>query len=470
MSGIYKDSKEFVDLETTEDSSFILEEYVKKPPANKTTLKEFVDQRFVEKSFERPFPSSKLPIKEYLVRAWGSLYRHPQEKNWDWTTLLRVPHPYVVPGERFREMYYWDSFFCMLGLNLSGHSSLVEGMLEDFSYMIDRYGFIPNANRSYYLSRSQPPFFSLMIKLSKDPQKYYKALEKEYGFWQAIKTVPSLPLNHYCDTLSSPRPERYKEDVEGADDLPVYEKNFAYHEYRTVAESGWDFSSRWWNGCGTIVTSQLACVDLNALLFHMEMTLGDLAKQSNDMERADAFYRAARARKEALNALCWDDEKGFYFDYNYVDKSKQPHFTLAALFPLFFGLASQEQADRVIEKIKSEFLKQGGLVTTLTNSGLQWDAPNGWAPLQWIAIGACYNYGYHDLGDTIAKRWLKTNEGIYKKYGVMVEKYNVVDPLKLALGAEYPLQHGFGWTNGVAQDLYNQEVTGTNLYKQFFYP
>jgi alpha,alpha-trehalase len=471
-SSVYHDSKTFVDLDIKEAPWEVVESYKKELPfTSKEKLIFFINKYFQEINNEKPFPSSKLAFDNYLVSTWNSLLRNQDNiSDWSRSTLIYVPNAYTVAGQRFKEMYYWDSFFSMLGLRLSNKTDILEGMVENFSYLIKRFGFIPNGNRTYFLSRSQPPFFSLMIKLTNNPEQYYEDLQKEYGYWQCVKKIPSHSLSRYLDVSSQPRPEGFKEDLEHVEKLSLFQKNSAFQELRTVAESGWDFSSRWYGQNKEVVISQLAPVDLNCLLYHMEMTLGDLAKSKKNHQKASEFYEAAKQRKKAVNTYCWDSKKEFYFDYNFESKTRQPYYTLAAAFPLFFGVASKEQAKSVAQIIENQFLKDGGLVTTLYESKEQWDYPNGWAPLEWIAIGGLKNYGFDALAEKIAERWLNINESMYHKTGFMIEKYDVVHPENLSKGGEYKVDHGFGWSNGVAQDLLNQRTKKEDIYSLFFYP
>ena len=150
-----------------------------------------------------------------------------------------------------------------------------------------------------------------------------------------------------------------------------------------------------------------------------------------------------------IDTYCWNAEKGFYFDYDYVASVQKTSLTLAATFPLYFKIASVIQADKVAAIIEEHFLQSGGLITTTETTKQQWDAPNGWAPLQWIAINGLINYGHNELAENIAKRWMSINEKVYNNTGKMMEKYNVEATDLLAGGGEYDAQDGFGWTNGV---------------------
>ena len=293
-----------------------------------------------------------------------------------------MPKPYIVPGGRFGEIYYWDSYFTMLGLRTAGKEGMIENMLDNFAYLIDTHGFIPNGNRAYYLGRSQPPFFSAMVRLLAEEkgeeilEKYREAMQKEYAFWMAgrEKLSPEQPayrrvvrmedgsvLNRYYDDRPEPRPESYKEDVALARESGR-EASQLYRDIRAACESGWDFSSRWFgdgNYLKTIHTTEIIPVDLNALLYHMETMLSD-AYALSDSTIAKTYQEKADDRKEALQKYCWDERVQFFVDYDFVMRKPTGILSLAAVYPLYFELAEEQQAFEVADKLRKEFLKEGG--------------------------------------------------------------------------------------------------------------
>jgi len=225
-----------------------------------------------------------------------------------------------------------------------------------------------------------------------------------------------------------------------------------YRHLRAAAESGWDFSSRWFkdeNMFATIHTTEIIPVDLNCLLFHLEKTLAEAHQESGNQTQAAHYTQLANTRKTAIRKFCWNASDQFFFDYDFVSQQQKQSLTLAAVFPLFFELATPEQALGVENVLRTQFLKAGGLTTTVFNSGQQWDAPNGWAPLQWMGYKGLLNYGFEELAAEIKTRWLHTNDTVYSETGKMTEKYNVYNPQAEGGGGEYPNQDGFGWTNGV---------------------
>jgi alpha,alpha-trehalase len=258
-------------------------------------------------------------------------------------------------------------------------------------------------------------------------------------------------LNRYWDESDTPRPESYREDIELAKDSPESSEGFFRH-IRAAAESGWDFSSRWFKdgqNMNTIHTTDILPVDLNCLLFNLEKTIFKAYLLTNDKKKLDKYYILMNHRERAIKKYFYNREKSYYFDYDFVEKKHTEVYSLAGIFPLFFNIAKILQVRKMVNVIEKKFLKEGGLITTLSNTKQQWDAPNGWAPLQYIAYKGIMKYGFFDLANTIKSRWMQTNEKVYAETGKMTEKYNVEAPNIKAGGGEYPNQDGFGWTNGV---------------------
>jgi alpha,alpha-trehalase len=468
---IFPDSKFFTDCTPKSTPEDILADYESAHAQPGFNLKDFVAAHFeFPNDPATGYDSANRPLLEHLNELWTVLQRGPDEVQE--STLIPLPGRYIVPGGRFREVYYWDSYFTMLGLKASGRVDLIEDMVDNFAWLIDELGFIPNGNRTYYLGRSQPPFFALMVQVLASVKgeavllHYRPQLEKEYAFWMegenrlddthtAHRRVVRMPdgtvLNRYWDDRDTPRPEAYAEDVHVAEQSGR-EASTVYRHIRAAAESGWDFSSRWFadgRTMETIQTTDLIPVDLNCLLYFLEKTLLQIHRLLPDRTATDIFKEKARMRKYAIQTYCWDETDGFYKDYNHVTGSKSQAWTLAAVFPLFFQIAGNEQAAQVADHLEEKFLHIGGLATTLVRSGQQWDAPNGWAPLQWMAYQGLRNYAHSTQAEVIRWNWQDINEKIYAETGKMMEKYNVMDAGLKAGGGEYPNQDGFGWTNGV---------------------
>ena len=476
LKNILSDGKTFPDCLPKYPLQAILKSYNKAKNKSNFDLKSFVLTHFdLPKSDFDDFKSDpNKSITEHIDALWTVLTRQPDKTE---SSLIPLPHPFVVPGGRFREVYYWDSYFTMLGLRVSKRFDLIENMVDNFAYLLATIGHIPNGNRTYYVGRSQPPFFAAMVQLLAEEKgdavllKYLPALAKEYAFWtqQSRPRVPEdedmlervcyfspdTTLNRYWDENDTPRPESYREDVEIAH-KSKQKPEIIYRHLRAAAESGWDFSSRWFkkkDKLETINTTNIVPIDLNCLLHNLEKTLEKAYLLRGSIGEAKTLEMAAEQRKNLINNCFWNKKQEFYFDLDFQSGKNTPHKTLAAVFPLFFSIANPLQAKAVAKTLEKAFLKKGGLTTTLSNTGQQWDAPNGWAPLQWVAYKGLKNYGHDDLANKIKENWLKANRKIYKTTGKMTEKYNIFNQKLEAGGGEYPLQDGFGWTNGVCLAL-----------------
>ncbi|MBA9076446.1 alpha,alpha-trehalase TreF [Rufibacter quisquiliarum] len=481
LQPVFPDSKTFTDCIPKAPPEKILQAYEQEKSKAGFDLKGFVLTYFeMPPAFATNFQSDpSRPVADHIKSLWPVLTRQPSPEQ---SSLIPLPKPYVVPGGRFREIYYWDSYFTMLGLQESGEVALIQHMVDNFAYLINTVGHIPNGNRSYYVSRSQPPFFALMLRiLAKEKGRevltsYAPVLLKEYAFWMegakslssenpAHRRVVRLPdgsiLNRYWDDDLSPRPEAYKEDVEVAHASGRNEQE-VYRDLRAAAESGWDFSSRWFGdgkSLAAIRTTELVPVDLNCLLYHMELTLADMAHLQDNKSKERHYRRMAEARRNAILKYCWSEAGAFFFDYDLKKQTTSNVATLAGVAPLFFCIATKAQAEAVAQRLKDEFLQQGGLATTLNHTGQQWDAPNGWAPLQWMSIQGLRAYKHHPLANTIAQRWVEQNVQVYQRTGKLTEKYNVEVAGEEGGGGEYPNQDGFGWTNGVLLRLLQKQAT-----------
>jgi alpha,alpha-trehalase len=294
-------------------------------------------------------------------------------------------------------------------------------------------------------------------------ERYLPALQAEWEYWHDQRDGPghavSMPgggtLQRYFDQSTAPRLEAFAHDEHLAR-LSPQEPGAFYRNMRSATESGWDFSSRWYVGGETVAhtrTTEFVPVDLNCFLLHLERTLAKAHATCGDTAAAERFAAAAAAREQLLQRHCWFEAAGFFFDYHLPAGECSPHYTLAAVTPLFVRGATQTQADRVASVLRARFLQAGGLQTTLVRSGEQWDAPNGWAPLHWMAVAGLVNYGHDELAAEIAQRWINLNVGVFTRTGRLMEKYNVVDLSVPAGGGEYPTQDGFGWTNAILLKL-----------------
>jgi alpha,alpha-trehalase len=482
LKSVYPDSKTFVDCTPKRDLDEIMADYDNLKDAADFDLVEFVHHNFDDPVRPKSTFATDTTVlmKDHLTRLWPVLTRKPDDVD-PRSSLIPLPHDYVVPGGRFSEVYYWDSYFTILGLKSQSRFDLIRSMVDNFAHLVNTVGFIPNGNRNYYLTRSQPPFFSLIVRELEDydsavADKYLDVMLKEYNFWMnglasvkkpgdtnehVVMMTDGSIMNRYFDKGETPRPEAYKEDYalaqkqEGDDDKKLY------RDIRSAAESGWDFSSRWFSdgtSLQTIHTTDIIPVDLNCLILHLEKMIAKGYLIRGNKELAVLYENKSLARRKAILQFCWEESKGYFMDYDFVAGKRTDIKSLAGVYPLFFGLADQDMATKAAATIENEFLKQGGLVTTLADTDQQWDAPNGWAPLQWMTYKGLKNYQKDKLAEVIRKRWLRQNQRVYAATGKMMEKYNVMDTTLLAGGGEYPNQDGFGWTNGIALTFMEEGV------------
>ncbi|XP_047308366.1 probable trehalase [Impatiens glandulifera] len=442
-------------------------------------------------------PDGFLPMVENKqVMEWGlkihGLWKHLSRKVSDDVlrkpqlhTLLPLPGHLVIPGSRFREIYYWDSYWVIRGLLASKMYETAKGIVMNLISLLETYGHVLNGTRVYYTNRSQPPLLSSMVYdvyIRTNDKEFLKkalpALIKEHNFWNSgihVVTVEdekgcSHTLSRYYAMWNEPRPESSTIDRETASKLSsVSEKRLLYREIASTAETGWDFSSRWMrdeSDLTTLATTSILPVDLNAFILKMELDISVLAKENGDRETSLQYLKASQVRKLAMNSIFWNEEKGQWFDYwldgksslqGYKWKSSQQNMKAFAsnFIPLWIEPFHSDaaMAAKVIKSLKdSGLVCASGIATTLTNSGQQWDFPNGWAPLQHMIVEGLLKMGTKEamsLAQDIAHGWLKTNYVTFKNTGVMHEKYNVETCGESGGGGEYNPQTGFGWSNGV---------------------
>jgi alpha,alpha-trehalase len=477
MAKIFPDGKTFVDCVPKKNPKEIVKDYV--AAMNNPALR-FSLQLFVEANFELPktpqlnYITQEKDVVAHIKNLWNVL-RRDADKPIVGSSLLPLPYPYIVPGGRFREVYYWDSYFTMQGLKVSGETEMIENMVKNFAYLINTYGHIPNGNRTYYIGRSQPPFFAAMVQLLAGIKgdgvykSFLPALEKEYKFWmdgaatlkagQVYRRVVKMPdgtvLNRYWDDSNVPRQESWKEDIETAE-KSGRNKIEMYKHLRAGAESGIDFSYRWFENnkdITSIIVTEMVPPDLNALLYNLEVCLEKAYTLTKNETNRKKYQAASTRRYNALKKYCYNTTLNYYCDYNWKKKKISSKVTPAGMYPLcFFNLypETMESLGKSAAKVISEhLLKDGGVTTTDVNTNQQWDAPNGWAPLLWMTVWGLERTGQQALAKDISLRWMKLNNDVFLRTGKLMEKYNVADTHLEAGGGEYPGQDGFGWTNGV---------------------
>ena len=430
--------------------------------------------------------------------------------------LLYLPNKYVVPGGRFNEMYGWDSYFIIVGLLRDGRIDLAKGMVENFFFEIEHYGALLNANRTYYLTRSQPPFLSSMVLAVHEAEKQagqadtrwleraYPYLEKDYSTWTREEQLAgSTGLARYYDFGEGPPPEGAQDEgavyrkvisyfslhpdqadhylVEQAPEQPAVSPGRSYSltvcdvqltkarpecepqklvrlnaDYykgdRSMRESGFDISFRF--GPYGAATHHYGPVCLNSLLYKYEKDMQQISVLLGKAPEAKTWQERAGTRQKQIQQYLWDQERGMFFDYNFQSGRKSTYQYLTTFYPLWAGLATAEQATAVARNL-AIFEQPGGLVMSPVNSGVQWDYPYGWAPVELLAIQGLRRYGFNNDADRISYNFLSTVVENFRRDGTIREKYNVV-----TRSSETPVQVGyhenvvgFGWTNGVFLEL-----------------
>jgi alpha,alpha-trehalase len=427
--------------------------------------------------------------------------------------LLFLENPYVVPGGRFNEMYGWDSYFIIRGLLRDGKIDLARGMVENFFFEIEYYGGVLNANRTYYLTRSQPPFLSSMIVAVWEAEKArghedlkwlakaYRYANEDYEMWrQEPHLAGATGLSRYYDFGNGPVPEGlhdetgYYHDVLAyfakqkgaspylverttadalkhpeyslglcADGSPASASKCAPTKYvalsdeyykgdRSMRESGFDISFRF--GPYGAETHHYAPVCLNSLLYKTETDLEQVSKWLGKRTAAAQWHQRAEKRKKIIRTLLWNGERGLFFDYDFQHKKLSSYEYATTFYPLWAGLATAAQAKSVMRNLPL-FEQQGGLAMSTKQTGVQWDYPYGWAPIQLLAVEGLRRYGYNAEADRVSCEFLGMVLDNFARDGNIREKYDVVSDssnIQLAEGYRDNIV-GFGWTNGVFLEL-----------------
>ncbi len=403
--------------------------------------------------------------------------------------LLYLPRPYVVPGGRFNEMYGWDSYFIEVGLLRDGEARLARDMVENFLYEIEHYGQVLNANRTYYLTRSQPPFLTRMILgvYEKNEDRAWlasaaPAVEKYYRYWTVGEHLtPQTGLSRYFDSGAGPAPEVLagERDPQGrthyervrefyrTHEVPDYDAGRFYDRERdeltpafykgdrSMRESGFDPSNRFGPFSADITSYNPVC--LNSLLYVYERDAAHIARLLGRRRDAGLWESRAAARREKVNRLMWDERDGLYYDYNFEKREVRRYPFVTAFYPLWAGLATPRQAARVAASLP-RFERDGGLQTSTNRSGSQWDAPYGWAPMQLIAVEGLRRYGYEREAERVSVNFLSLVLKEFVEHNTIVEKYDVAartSSLGQGLRFGYASNEiGFGWTNAAFTELY----------------
>lgn len=396
-------------------------------------------------------------ICDYIQQNWEKCVRTNQN---DVDTLIGMPHSYVVPCIKgsFQEMYYWDTYFTNQGLLIQELQALVKSNTDNILYLVDRYGFMPNGNRTYYLNRSQPPYLSMMVRdvfeVYKDIdwlRNAYNILKKEYDFWMTHRCSKS-GLNHYYqhaeveDLLGIFQGvQRRLKCEEQADEFRSEEdRKIQGAHYMAECESGWDFNPRFEGRC-----ADFNPVDLNSNLYLYENNFAWFSEKLNNGEK-DLWAQRAETRRNLMNRYSWDAQKGLFMDYDYVNDKQSSIASLASFHPLWAGLASREQAEAARKNLK-RFEYDFGLSTCEAGErkvSYQWDYPNGWAPLHYIVMKGLLNYGFTEDAKRIGYKYIELCVKNFEATSSLWEKYNVIDGTIQSKG-EYEPPAMLGWTAGV---------------------
>jgi alpha,alpha-trehalase len=401
--------------------------------------------------------------------------------------LLYLPKPYVVPGGRFNEMYGWDSYFIQVGLLKDNELELAKDMADNFLYEVKNYGKVLNANRTYYLNRSQPPFLTQMVwgVYARTHDKKWLAdalplIEKYYQLWSTEPHMtPESGLARYWDFGEGPAPEvvSAEKDAQGRTHYDLVRDYFRTHDVndyrlnqyydkktdtltplfykgdRSMRESGFDPSNRFGPFNIDIIHYNPVC--LNSLLYLMEVQTAQILTELGHKREAASWQAKGETRARAINKLMWDETDGLYYDYDFVTKHLRKYPFLTTFYPMWAGIASKEQAAREAKNL-ALFEKVGGLQTSTEVSGNQWDSPFGWAPLEMIAVEGLRRYGYEADAERISMKFLSLIKREYERVGFIVEKYDVVNGGSSVSAIHFGYsanQVGFGWTNAAFLEL-----------------
>eukprot|EP01054_Gregarina_sp_Poly1_P009969 Gregarina_sp_Poly_1__9968@NODE_65_length_16489_cov_69_850445_g56_i0_p3_GENE_NODE_65_length_16489_cov_69_850445_g56_i0NODE_65_length_16489_cov_69_850445_g56_i0_p3_ORF_typecomplete_len552_score76_27Trehalase/PF01204_18/4_7e72GDE_C/PF06202_14/4_8e18Bac_rhamnosid6H/PF17389_2/5_1e03Bac_rhamnosid6H/PF17389_2/2e08Glyco_hydro_36/PF17167_4/0_011DUF608/PF04685_13/0_26_NODE_65_length_16489_cov_69_850445_g56_i0963411289 len=496
LSLLFQDSKTFPDMTPREELGTIIAEYESRKHTPSFSL-----DAFVEEFFDMPdviaVDDGKAKngegLKEYIERMWPLLTRSFTQGN---GSLLPLPKQSIVPGGRFREAYYWDSLFPFLVLlEDTKRRHLALDILDNLAYLVREYGYIPNANRDYYIGRSQPPVMAIMINslFEQDPDhavKYLDALQTEFNFWTSPDALDSkhdptgrtvtgsdgIEVHIYDAGFGHlPRPEAWKEDVDSMKGHKPHNEHQLYRDIRASCESGWDFTSRFSIECNPTAclrTTEFAPIELNVFIQHGARVLARLYAHEKDQAKATQYNAIADDKRQQINHYFWNSESGCFADRFWRSGKFSQVITPAAIMPLAFNLTTPEKASSTIKVVTEALLKKGGLATTKQTTGQQWDFPFGWAPLQYFYIVAALNYGFLPEATEVASRWLRTVESNFHTYGRIFEKYNVETGQFTVKGGEYVTQAGFAFTNAVTYDLIQmiEYLKANKAYKPLLTP
>ncbi|XP_046606777.1 trehalase-like isoform X1 [Neodiprion virginianus] len=512
LAEIFNDSKTFVDLYQLNDPEVTLSNFKKLMEAtdnnpNHSQVTEFVSENFAQESDseletwsppdwqENPPILNRIKDETYrkwvkeLNRIWPQLARkvkpevaeHPERHS-----LIYAPNGFIVPGGRFRECYYWDSYWAMRGMLLCGMNDTVRGMLENFFTVIKKYGFIPNGFRRYYLMRSQPPMLAQMVasymEMTNDIdflRANIATIELELDYWlqemfvevkKGGKTYQVARYTVHSDV--GPRPESYREDYNNAQKLGSDRSESFYTDMKAGAQSGWDFTGRWFDetdgvlgNLTTIRTRTIVPVDLNAFLQRDAQLLAVFHSWLNDSKKSEYWGKMANLIQDGLDNVLWNEQEEMWLDYDIEQQRSRNRYYASNFAPLYCGSYNRTKAKDLAESSVRHLEKHGitqfmgGSPVSKDNTGEQWDYPNAWPNMQSVIVFGLQRTGWEpatSLAKVLATRWLHSNYLGFSEYGVLFEKYSAINPGKYGGGGEYNVQTGFGWTLGVIMEFMDQ--------------
>lgn len=517
MSRIFSDSKTFVDLHMKKDENSTItafDELLKNTNNSPTNeqIKEFLDNYFDSSSELEdwtpldysPNPPFLSTIRDETLRnfgknindIWPTLGRRVNQKlfeNPDQYSLIPVDNGFIIPGGRFKELYYWDTYWIMEGLLVSGMRDTVKGVIANLIQLLKKLGHIPNGSRWYYQQRSQPPLLSAMVSLyvreSKDIdflKQNINALEEELEYWLDTQLITfnvndrAYTLLRYYAPSEGPRPESYYEDYKDAQifDNPDRKQEF-YTDIKSAAESGWDFSSRWFIGndgnnkgnLSTIHASKIIPVDLNAIFANALQNMAYFQALVGQPRKGAHWAYLAKQWRNTIKDVLWNEDDGIWYDWNLQNEEHRKYFYPSNIAPLWMGVVDKslikKNAPKILNWLKGSHGLDypGGIPTSLIRSGEQWDFPNAWPPLVSITVNALEALETEEsiqMAFEVAQSWVRSCHAGFESNKQMFEKYDAEVPGRVGGGGEYTVQTGFGWSNGVILEFlakYGRKMT-----------
>ncbi len=394
-------------------------------------------------------------VEKYIAEGWNECIKFNKEDN---GTLIGLPYPYTVPAVgTFDEIYYWDTYFTNLGLIISGMEEQAKYNVDNMLYMVEKFGFMLNGNRTYYLNRSQPPFLSEMVhdiyRVYRNKEwlsSAYNTLKKEYNFWMTERNTPT-GLNVYGGFLEEKDIKKIAGDFRyrTKSNPPYSDNDVAKHSIATW-ESGWDINPRW-----GYEAFNFNPVDLNSLIYLFEVNMKEFAETLNLNDEKSEWEKKSVERKNKMHELL-TDENGLFWDYNFANDTLSPIFSVASYYTMYAGLATKEQAEILVKNL-SRLEMQYGVSTCEKNSCTdiyQWDYPNGWACLQYVIVKGLLNYGFEEDAKRIADKYIRLTEKVFDETGNLWEKYNV-EYGNINVTNEYEMPAMMGWSAGIYLALKN---------------